>query len=153
MKSLCTCTWHIFTGLSEYIGRDLRMFCTTSHILAETCECFSTLRTYWERHANVLHHLAHIRGDLPIYLHHSAHIRRSMRIYCTTWHLFTGLSEYIRRSLPMFCYYRHGIRKTLGRRAVCVGHKERAVMTLLHPAESSDCGTSFAMYMATRRGQ
>ena len=75
---------------------DLGMFCTTSHILGETCECSAPLSTYWHGHANIMHL--------------SAHIRKSMPIYCSTWHIFTGLSEYIRRSIPMFCYYWHGIR-------------------------------------------
>ena len=72
------------------------MFCTSSHILGETCECSAPLSTYWHGHANIMHL--------------SAHIRKSMPIYCSTWHIFTGLSEYIRRSIPMFCYYWHGIR-------------------------------------------
>ena len=81
-----------------HIGIDLRMFCTTSHILGETCECSAPLSTYSHRH--------------PSIMHLSAHIRMSMLIYCTTWHIFTGLSEYIWRSIPMFCYYWHGIRTT-----------------------------------------
>ena len=123
MKSLCN-VWHIFTSLSEYIGRDLRMycttshilvmdlgmFCTTSHILGETCECSAPLSTYWHGHANIMHL--------------SAHIRKSMPIYCSTWHIFTGLSEYIRRSIPMFCYYWHGIRSSIAHSQFIITSKQ-----------------------------
>ena len=85
------------------------MFCTSSHILGETCECSAPLSTYWHGHANIMHL--------------SAHIRKSMPIYCSTWHIFTGLSEYIRRSIPMFCYYWHGIAPR------CVSFVSRTVAT------------------------
>ena len=43
------------------------MFCTTSHILGETCECSAPLSTYSHRHANIMHQTAHIRKSMPIY--------------------------------------------------------------------------------------